>query len=191
MIFYVILMDINSILIANYVLCNFYIKNTLVFYILIYLLKFQYFFIFYFVEADNVEPEIYLRSRFQELNLKIDAFCSLEYLGRCSNSLPTDFKELREKVAKHVQNSSVRAVRSPAIVFKLLKVNFILFTCSHYLFCNNKIFCFVLMLLSPPPHFLFFWSCPVACLMFSYLMIFVGYELNYSKTFLFIFHNYT
>lgn len=70
----------------------------------------------------NMEPELYLRSRFQELSLKVDAFCSLEYLGTCSNSGPTDFKELRQKILKHVQNSSVRVARSPAIVFKVLKV---------------------------------------------------------------------
>lgn len=70
----------------------------------------------------DMEPEVYLRSRFQDLGLKVDAFCSLEYLGTCSNSGPTDFKHLRNKIEKHIQNSSVRVARSPAIVFKVLKV---------------------------------------------------------------------
>ncbi|XP_035211924.1 zinc finger FYVE domain-containing protein 1-like isoform X2 [Stegodyphus dumicola] len=71
---------------------------------------------------DSVEPELILRSRFQELGLKVDAFSSIEYLGTCSNSGPTDFVQLRRRVEKHIQNSAVRVPRAPAVIFKVLKV---------------------------------------------------------------------
>ncbi|XP_054723229.1 zinc finger FYVE domain-containing protein 1-like isoform X2 [Uloborus diversus] len=73
-------------------------------------------------KSNSKEPELFLRERFQELNLKLDAFSSLQYLGTCSNSQTTDFAQLRKKVEKHVKNSSVRVARSPGIIFKLLKV---------------------------------------------------------------------
>lgn len=69
----------------------------------------------------ETEPELILRGRFQELNLKVHAFSSLEYIGICSRSQPTNFDLLRSKVEKHIQNSSVRVARSPVVIYKLLK----------------------------------------------------------------------
>ncbi|GIY16525.1 zinc finger FYVE domain-containing protein 1 [Caerostris darwini] len=71
---------------------------------------------------DSVEPELYLRAKFQDNGFKVDAFSSLEYLGICSNSGETNFNELRVKIEKLVQNSTVRVPRSPAVIFKVLKV---------------------------------------------------------------------
>lgn len=70
-----------------------------------------------------MEPELVLRARFQDLGFKVDAFSSLEYLGVCSNSAKTNFKQLRQKIEKLVQNLTVRVARDPAIIFKVLKVN--------------------------------------------------------------------
>ncbi|KAF8767342.1 Zinc finger FYVE domain-containing protein 1 [Argiope bruennichi] len=71
---------------------------------------------------DNLEPELYLRAKFQDNGLKVDAFSSIEYLGICSNSGKTNFDKLRQKIEKHVQNSTVRVPRAPGVIFKVLKV---------------------------------------------------------------------
>ncbi|KAG8188420.1 hypothetical protein JTE90_007992 [Oedothorax gibbosus] len=73
-------------------------------------------------KTDSMEPELVLRARFQDLGFKVDAFSSLEYLGVCSNSGKTNFKQLRQTIEKRVQNSTVRVARDPAVVFKVLKV---------------------------------------------------------------------
>ncbi|KAF8767341.1 Zinc finger FYVE domain-containing protein 1 [Argiope bruennichi] len=70
---------------------------------------------------DNLEPELYLRAKFQDNGLKVDAFSSIEYLGICSNSGKTNFDKLRQKIEKHVQNSTVRVPRAPGVIFKVLK----------------------------------------------------------------------
>ncbi|CAL1279685.1 unnamed protein product [Larinioides sclopetarius] len=70
---------------------------------------------------DNLEPELYLRAKFQDNGLKVDAFSSIEYLGICSNSGKTNFGKLRQKIEKHVQNSTVRVPRAPGVIFKVLK----------------------------------------------------------------------
>ncbi|XP_015911208.2 zinc finger FYVE domain-containing protein 1 isoform X1 [Parasteatoda tepidariorum] len=70
---------------------------------------------------EDTEPELILRSRFQENGLKVDAFSSLEYLGIHAENGKSDFVQLRQRVVKLVQNSSVRVARSPSVIFTVLK----------------------------------------------------------------------
>ncbi|GFY72984.1 zinc finger FYVE domain-containing protein 1 [Trichonephila inaurata madagascariensis] len=71
---------------------------------------------------DSVDPELYLRAKFQDNGYKVDAFSSLEYIGICSNAGTTNFAQLRLKIEKLVQNSTVRVPRSPIVIYKVLKV---------------------------------------------------------------------
>jgi len=67
-------------------------------------------------------PEGFLRQRFQELGLSIDAFSSLEYVGTQTTAPPTDFSVLLNAVTKQLMNTNVRSKRKPTVVFSALQV---------------------------------------------------------------------
>lgn len=72
-------------------------------------------------EGDG-QADIFLKTRFQELGLRLDAFSNLDYIGIRSESQPTNFESLKQCVSKHIKNSSVRMARSPDVIYKLIKV---------------------------------------------------------------------
>lgn len=63
-----------------------------------------------------------MKYRFKELGYTIDAFSALEYVGTQTRKLPTDFLGLLSSVQKHLNNSSVRSARKPAVLYQALKV---------------------------------------------------------------------
>ncbi|KAF6205701.1 hypothetical protein GE061_019874 [Apolygus lucorum] len=66
-------------------------------------------------------PEEYLRSKFQELGLNIDAFSSLRYLGQQAGEVPTSYTQFRSLVMAELKNTTVRSPRSPNAIFQILK----------------------------------------------------------------------
>lgn len=66
-------------------------------------------------------PEDILRTRFLKLNLDIDAFSSLTYVGQQTVELPTQYNMLRRAVISELTNTAVRSPRSPKFVFSTLK----------------------------------------------------------------------
>lgn len=67
-----------------------------------------------------------LRARFAELNLEIDAFSSVRYIGVQTVAPPTSFRELSAAVSAELENSTVRSRRSPQLVYNTLKVGHLL-----------------------------------------------------------------
>ncbi|KAB0796609.1 hypothetical protein PPYR_10670 [Photinus pyralis] len=66
-------------------------------------------------------PEDILRATFADLQLKIDSFSSLKYIGvRTQNSL-TSFKELKNAIQLELEDTKVRSARHPKIVYHTLK----------------------------------------------------------------------
>ncbi|BES93392.1 zinc finger FYVE domain-containing protein 1-like [Nesidiocoris tenuis] len=66
-------------------------------------------------------PEDYLRLKFQELGLNVDAFSSLKYLGQTGGEGETSYSQLYGLVKAELNNTNVRSPRSPAAVFHVLK----------------------------------------------------------------------
>lgn len=70
----------------------------------------------------NTSPEDILRDRFAQLNMDLDAFSSLKYVGIQSNqSTSTDYSVLRAALKFEIENKTVRSARQLAFIFEALK----------------------------------------------------------------------
>lgn len=70
----------------------------------------------------NTSPEDILRDRFAQLNMDLDAFSSIKYVGIMSNqSLHTDYSGLRTALKLELENKTVRSARQLSIIFEALK----------------------------------------------------------------------
>lgn len=70
----------------------------------------------------NTSPEDILRDRFAQLNMELDAFSSIKYVGIQSNqSTVTDYSGLRAALKFEIENKTVRSARQLAIIFEALK----------------------------------------------------------------------
>lgn len=67
-------------------------------------------------------PEDILRTLFNNLNLSIDAFSSLKYVGVQTKNFRTSFKEFKNAVQLELEDTKVRSARSPVIIYNTLKV---------------------------------------------------------------------
>ena len=65
--------------------------------------------------------ELQLQRRCRELDISLDAFSALQYVGTRTRT-PTDFKNLLVTVKTQLRNINVRSPRRPAVVFSALKV---------------------------------------------------------------------
>ncbi|XP_050421962.1 zinc finger FYVE domain-containing protein 1-like isoform X2 [Adelges cooleyi] len=83
-----------------------------------------------FHETRNTEPLIscngknaseQIQDRFHELQLDVDGFASLRYIGIQTIVPPTDFGPIREVIHEEISNNSARPQRSPQIVYLTLK----------------------------------------------------------------------
>lgn len=69
-------------------------------------------------------PEDILRSAFAQLQLDVDAFSSLKYIGvRTKGEEPTSFNELRNALQLELENTTVRSARNPRFIYLTLKVS--------------------------------------------------------------------
>ncbi|CAH1791150.1 unnamed protein product [Owenia fusiformis] len=67
-------------------------------------------------------PEDLLKDRFHKLEMSIDAFSGITYVGTRTVKPPTKFEGLLKTVKSLLHNNSVRSPRSPAVIFKALTV---------------------------------------------------------------------
>lgn len=68
-------------------------------------------------------PEDILRSWFSQLQLDIDAFSSVKYVGVQSKDAPTSFFELKRAIQLELDNTTVRSARNPKFIYLTLKVS--------------------------------------------------------------------
>lgn len=68
-------------------------------------------------------PEDILRASFAQLQLDVDAFSSLKYIGVQSKN-PDLFKELKNAIQLELDNTTVRSARNPKFIYLTLKVCF-------------------------------------------------------------------
>lgn len=66
--------------------------------------------------------EDFLRNRFAQSKLEIEAFSSLRYVGIQTLTPPTDFSDLRAAMQSELENTTVRSARQPNVVYHTLKV---------------------------------------------------------------------
>lgn len=68
-------------------------------------------------------PEDILRAWFNQLQLDIDAFSSLKYVGVQSKNSATSFIELKNAIQLELDNTTVRSARNPKFIYLTLKVS--------------------------------------------------------------------
>ena len=71
----------------------------------------------------NDPAEKFIRDRFQELELSIDAFSDLVYIGTRTDNCATNFKGLLLAAKNQLKNTTIRAPRKPGIIFQALRVS--------------------------------------------------------------------
>lgn len=88
-----------------------------------YIIKYVYVSVFTMIALLGVEegPEDFLRNKFEELHLKIDAFNSIRYVGIQTKKPPTDYNVLRDIIRMDIENVATRPGRTIKDVFELLK----------------------------------------------------------------------
>ncbi|RZF47787.1 hypothetical protein LSTR_LSTR006051 [Laodelphax striatellus] len=69
----------------------------------------------------NESPEDILRSRFASLQLEMDAFSSVRYVGVRTEVPPTSFTEFHAAINGQLDNTTVRSARQPTFVYATLK----------------------------------------------------------------------
>ncbi|XP_039294363.1 zinc finger FYVE domain-containing protein 1 [Nilaparvata lugens] len=69
----------------------------------------------------NESPEDIVRSRFAQLQLEMDAFSSVRYVGVRTEVPPTSFHEFHAAVNGQLDNTTVRSAREPTFVYATLK----------------------------------------------------------------------
>ena len=67
--------------------------------------------------------EVQLQRRCRELDISLDAFSALQYVGTRTKTPPTDFTSLLIGIKTQLRNINVRSPRRPAVVFNALKVS--------------------------------------------------------------------
>ncbi len=78
---------------------------------------------FLLIDIHEEAAEVFLRRRFREMEISMDAFSALEYVGTRTRAPPTDFRGLLLSTKSHLRNINVRAPRKPSVVYKALKVS--------------------------------------------------------------------
>ena len=66
--------------------------------------------------------ELQLQKRCREIDVSLDAFSALQYVGTRTRTPPTDFKNLLVTVKAQLRNINVRSPRRPTVVYNALKV---------------------------------------------------------------------
>jgi hypothetical protein len=80
----------------------------------------EHFIIWFLALTESAED--FLRNRFAQSKLEIEAFSSLRYVGVQTMSSATDFSDFRAAVQSELENTTVRSPRQPQVVYHTLKV---------------------------------------------------------------------
>lgn len=75
------------------------------------------------VSAVDKSVEDILRERFAQMNIDLEAFSSLRYVGLQTTRPPTNYGIIKTAVANEIENTSVRSPRQPDVVFKAIDVS--------------------------------------------------------------------
>lgn len=75
-----------------------------------------------FQTAVDKSPEDILRERFAEMNIDLEAFSSLRYIGIQTKQAPTDYSVIRNALLLEIENTAVRSPRQPDVIFKAIDV---------------------------------------------------------------------
>lgn len=78
--------------------------------------------IIYYFKDNGRDALEQIRDRFHEMQLDVDGFASLRYVGVQTIIPPTDFDPIREVLNEEITKSCNRPQRSPHIVYLTLKV---------------------------------------------------------------------
>lgn len=71
-------------------------------------------------------PEKLIQDRFRKLGRFPEAFSSIHYKGTRTYNPPTDFSGLRRALEQQLENNTTRSPRHPGVIFKALKVSWLL-----------------------------------------------------------------
>lgn len=63
-----------------------------------------------------------MRERFSEMNIDLEAFSSLRYIGIQSKQAPTDYSVIKNALLLEIENTTVRSSRQPDVIFKAIDV---------------------------------------------------------------------
>ncbi|XP_020292298.1 zinc finger FYVE domain-containing protein 1-like isoform X2 [Pseudomyrmex gracilis] len=70
---------------------------------------------------DSETAEDILKAKFKMMNLTIDAFSSIKYVGLQTMNNATDYTQVRAAIKMELDNNLVRSARKPYLVYKALK----------------------------------------------------------------------
>lgn len=71
-------------------------------------------------------PEDILRERFTQMNIDLEAFSSLRYVGIQTPQPPTEYNHIKNALHLEVENTAVRSPRSITPIFKAIDVSIFL-----------------------------------------------------------------
>lgn len=57
------------------------------------------------------------------MNIDLEAFSSLRYIGIQTKQSPTDYSVIRNALLLEIENTAVRSARQPDVIFKAIDVN--------------------------------------------------------------------
>lgn len=91
-----------------------------------YWFRFSCFLLVYLNSPNNTavdkSPEDILRERFTEMEINLEAFSSLRYIGIQTKQAPTDYSVMRKALQLELENTAVRSSRPPDVIFKAIDV---------------------------------------------------------------------
>lgn len=76
-----------------------------------------------FLAAVDKSAADILRERFAQMNIDLEAFSSLRYIGIQTQHPPTDYNSIRNAVNSEIENTAVRSPRQPDVIFKAIDVS--------------------------------------------------------------------
>lgn len=65
------------------------------------------------------------------MNINLEAFSSLRYVGIQTKQMPTDYSVIRKALALELENTAVRSPRTPEVIFKAIDVIISIFPSSN------------------------------------------------------------
>ncbi|XP_055380400.1 zinc finger FYVE domain-containing protein 1-like isoform X2 [Condylostylus longicornis] len=98
--------------------------------------------------SESVEDQI--RTNFRKLNMNIDSFSSLQYIGiQTEGTKSTNYKRIKDVIKAEIANTTVRSHRQPKVIFKAIRALNLKFSGEiadrdinpfpeQYFSCNNK-----------------------------------------------------